>query len=445
MYSRRKFLSMVGAGAGALAAPGIAGLVARRGGVERNEFRKESLWTSETAGMGPMPLLEGDREFDLAIVGGGYTGLSCAYYAKRQRPEWSVAVLEAYRMGSGASSRNSGAVYASYRGLDDSGMPHRGFERFSGFIEEEEIECDFRHASVLHVCATKREAEKARSAIAPGTKWIGPGELRESINTSYYEGAVEHSGYYSIHPAKLVWGLVKAAQRQGAELFEHSPVLRVKAATPAELITPKGTVRAKRVFLATNAHTPRLGFLKYVMMPVHQFTLATRKLSEEETRELGLDRWSLRFEHYLLPVTTDITPSGHFFIRIVLGYASFNSCVWRDIEGARELAAKMFKQRYPWVGELRLERGWHGVTGHTLKAREIASPIESDNIHASVAYNGLGVMPGHNNGYLSACRITGHEESDIRYLAGPSGHIPIPGEYYRSAILKPFMKLATPV
>ena len=181
------------------------------------------------------------------------------------------------------------------------------------------------------------------------------------------------------------------------------------------------------------------------MMPVHQYTLATRKLTEAEIRNFGLERWTLRFERRLLPVTTHLMPSGHFFIRIVLGYASFNSCEWRDTEGARELARRIFVQRYPWIADVELSHGWHGVTGHTLKVREIACPIEGDNIHVSAGYNGLGVMPGHNNGYLTACRITGSQDDDVRYLAGAKGHYPMPGEFYRSIMFKPFMKMMTPV
>ena len=104
----------------------------------------------------------------------------------------------------------------------------------------------------------------------------------------------------------------------------------------------------------------------------------------------------------------------------------------------------MFEQRYPWIAEVGLDRGWQGVTGHTVRVREIAGPVMGDNIHVAVAYNGLGIMPGHNTGYLSACRITGHAEEDMRYMLGWAAQIPIPGEFYRSIILKPVTKLMTP-
>jgi glycine/D-amino acid oxidase-like deaminating enzyme len=442
--SRRKFLYVAGTGAAVVAAPGVGGAIVGVGGVEAESTRGESLWTSETARIPPAPRLENDCHANVAIIGGGGTGLACAYYVKRFLPDWSVTVLESHRLGSGASSRNSGAVRATYHGIDADEMAARGLERLKRFIEEEEIECDFRPAPVVELCTSRRAAEKARTSPDRASRWVPPEELSESMRTSFYSGAVERTEYSSLHPAKLVAGHARAARRVGVALYEHSPVMEVRRGNPAELVTPSATVRADHVFIATNAYTPRLGFLRYLMMPVHQYTLATRKLTDEEIRDSGLERWSLRFERRLLPVTTHLMPSGHFFIRIVLGYAAFNSCEWRDMKGAHELARKMFVQRYPWIADVELIQGWHGVTGHTLNLREIACPIAGDNIHVSAAYNGLGVMPGHNNGYLTACRIAGRDDDDVRFLAGTSGHYPLPGELYRSIVFKPIMRLMTP-
>ena len=440
-----QLLLAIGTGIGVLAAPGVCGMLAAAKGVEAEETREDSLWTSEISLTSDATRFEGERKADLAIIGGGYTGLSCAYYVKKSRPDWNVVLLESHRFGSGASSRNSGAVYARYWGLNNEEMPQRGLERLMRFIQEEEIACGFRPTPTIEVHTSERSANRARASFPENARCIPSEELRESVRTDYYHSATELPDYYTVHPAKLVAGHVKAAHRAGVELYENSPVLKIRKGKPAELLTPAGTVRADKVFIATNAYTPRLGLLKGVMMPVHQYTFATRKLKEEEIQSFALDRWPLRFEHQVLPVTTFLTPGGCFCIRIVLGYASFNSCRWRDIDGARKLAQRMFEQRYPWIADIELAYGWHGVTGHTLRVREISGPVMGENIHASVAYNGLGIMPGHNNGYLSACRIMGEPDGDMRHLCGRKAQIPIPGEFYRSIMFKPFMKMATPV
>jgi gamma-glutamylputrescine oxidase len=441
--SRRKFL--LGTGAGALAAPGVAGLVSSKDQVETGAVRELSLWSSEIAALPSQPRYQGEREVDLAIVGGGYTGLACAYYVKRLRPDWSVVVLDSHEIGSGASSRNSGAVSPKYSGISDPDMPQRGLDRLLNFIESEGIDCDLSPTINLDVLKTKSIAERARSTIKPGENWISPEELRDRTGTSYYAGgAIERAGIYKIHPAKLVNGYAETALRMGVELFENSPVLDIKSGKPATLSTPGGSIRAKHVCLATNAYTPRLGFLGANMFPLHQYTFATRKLTGSEIEGLGLDRWGLRFERITLPVTYRLMPSGHFFVRLVLGYASHNSCHWQDTEGAKQLARRVFEKRYPQIADIGLVHGWHGVTGHTPLFRQIAGPIGDGNIHVSVAYNGSGIVPSHNNGYLTACNIVGQEDQDLRFLTGTAGHVPFPGDFYRSFMLKPFMNLMSP-
>jgi gamma-glutamylputrescine oxidase len=442
--SRRKFL--IGASAGALAAPGIANLAVGKAGVEVDAVRDPSLWTDQVPAFAAQPQYQGDRSVDVAIVGGGYTGLSTAYYLKQLRPDWSVVVLDSHTIGSGASSRNSGAVAPRYVGVDDTDMPMRGLNRLKNFIETEQIECDFLPATNLQVFDSKSQGEKARAQLQPGDKWIAPDELSERINSRYYlGGGVESHGNYKVHPAKLVQGQAKAALENGVELYEHSPVLDVVSGKPARLITPKGEIRAKHVCIATNAYTPRLGYLSSKMFPVHQYTFATRKLSTAEIQGLGLDRWDIRFEDVMLPVTFRLMPSGHFFVRMVLGYASHNSGHWNDIEGARNLAQRVFEQRYPSVASIGLAHGWHGVTGHTPLMQPIAGPIGDGNIHVSVAYNGLGIMPSHNNGYLTACNITGESDQDLHFLTGDKGLAPFPSDFYRSLMMKPFMNMMTPV
>jgi glycine/D-amino acid oxidase-like deaminating enzyme len=442
--SRRNFL--IGTGTAALAAPGIAGMARGRDMVEFGSKRDPSLWSSEIAALPSQPQYQGHRSVDLAVVGGGFTGLACAYYAKRLRPDWSVLVLDSHKLGSGASSRNSGAVAPRYVGIDDPDMPHRGLKRLQSFIETEQVDCEFSPATNLRVLPTKSEGDQARVSLLPGESWIAPEELRDRAGTSYYAGgAVEDAKNYKVHPAKLVEGHIKAALRMGVELYEDSPVLDIKSAKPALLSTPGGEMVAKNVCIATNAYTPRLGFLNYKMFPLHQYTFATRKLRATEVQKLGLDRWDIRFEDVMLPVTFRLMPSGHFFVRMVLGYASHNSCDWQDVEGAKRLAMRLFEQRYTDIADIGLVHGWHGVTGHTPLLQPIAGPIGDGNIHVSVAYNGLGIMPGHNNGYLTACNIVGHADQDLRYLTGDKGLMPFPGDFYRSLMLKPFMSLMTPV
>ena len=440
--SRRNWLL---SGAAAVVAPGLAGLAFSRDGVEVDAVRDVSLWTAQVPALPPFKHFEGPREVDLAVVGGGYTGLSCAYYAKKMRPDWIVIVIDSHEIGSGASSRNSGAVYARHVGIDDPDFADRGLARLRNFIDEEEIDCDFAPAPTLTMAVSKSDASRAQSNLIQGEAWIPGSELSERIGSRYYAGAVESPSYFKIQPAKLLAGHVKAALKVGVEIFGRSPALHVENGKPSIISTPRGDIVAKQVMIATNAYTPRLGLYKFTMYPLHQYSLASRKLTNDELHELALDKWTLRFEPNVLPVTFSVTPTGHFFVRMVLGYASSDSQVWKDSSGAKALATRLFAQRYPGIADLGLDHGWHGVTGHTPLFRPIAGVMGEGNVHISAAYNGLGIMPGHNSGFLSACRITGEAEDDVRILTDASTSVPFPGDYYRSLMLKPVMNLMTPI
>lgn len=443
--NRRNFL--LGASASAVAAPGLINLATDASGVELPTHRSggPSLWTQQIEPARALTKFDQETQADLVVVGGGYTGLACAYYTKKMRPDWKVIVLESHTVGSGASSRNSGAIYARHVGVNDPDMPQRGLERLQQFIETENINCDFRPASTLYAHETQSSAKQARDNLSPGHRWVSPQELRDVAGSDFYAGAVESPGFYKIQPAKLLQGYRDAVIALGVEIYEQSPVMDIDYGKPAIVKTLGGRVSAKHVCIATNAYSPRLGLFQHQMFPVHQYTCATRQLSPTEIKGLGLDRWDLRFEPQILPITFSLTASGHFFLRIVLGYASHDSTEWKDKAYARRLVKKIFQQRYPKIANIGLEHDWHGVTAHTVKMQSIAGPIADGNVHVSIAYNGLGIMPSHNNGYLTACRITGKDEQDLKYLTGTSGQIPVPGDYYRSLLFKPTFRFLQPV
>ena len=132
-------------------------------------------------------------------------------------------------------------------------------------------------------------------------------------------------------------------------------------------------------------------------------------------------------------------------MRMVLGYEHNNSSQWNDIPGALETAKKMFLQRYPSIGNIGFEHHWHGITGHTLTQEPIMGSIGHGNVHVSVAYNGLGIMPSHNNGYLTACKITGQDNQDVSILNTLGNQIPVPRGYYRSLLFKPVFDTLMPI
>ena len=349
----------------------------------------------------------------------------------------SVAVVESQELGSGASSRNSGAVSAGSPGISDAAFSERGLARLRDFIEKENIECDFHPVRTLVTLNSDSDVEKARLQLKQEERLLSRAELNEGIGTSHYFGAIEKQGYSTIQPAKLMHGLVKAVANAGVAIYEKTPALSIQHGTRPRIQTPEGSIESKNMVIATNAYTPRLDVARNLIFPIHHFTVATRQLSASELGKLGLDRWRLRFDNKLIACTFGLTPDSHFFMRLPLNYAASNSEVWADLSGARQLAEQVCKQHYPGLSDIAFDHGWHGVTGHTIVLKPVVETIGEGNVYLTAALNGLGIMPGHNFGYLTACKITGEKEQDISVLDGSSTSIPFPAEFYRSLILKP--------
>ncbi len=427
--------------------------------VESIPEKAETFWTLDAPPLPELPTLDQDLAVDVAIIGGGFTGLACAVYLKRFNPETSVAVLEAQRLGSGASSRNAGSISAEYdgwsqaRGRQDtagartpSELARRYFDRLKEFLREEGIECDLRAGRAL-VLATKRHAKALRRHLSRlkeaglGGAWIDEAQLRAELGTTTYAGGLADENWYFLHPGKLVTGLAESAQRAGVALYEHSRVTSLERGHPVTLRTTGGTVTAGQVVIATNAYAPTLVPVAAKMMPIHHAVLVSRPLTDEEMARAGLELWPLRYETGRPPYaywhTLTVTPDRRLLVRDTLGYRWNNSLQWPHEERQYERVWQKTIQRYAWAQDLTIEYRWHGLTGHTRNGQVIFGSLRPrDGIHLSVAYNGHGLLQAHYNGYLMAMRVLGEpqEEEQLRY--GPGKHGRIPREPFRSLIVR---------
>jgi len=433
--SRRKVIAL--GGVSALVAPGMAGLIRGTPGIERDASRQPSLWTNTAPAIPTYPFLDSSTSADVAVIGGGYTGLACAYYLKKLRPDLSVYVIEAHRLGSGASSRNSGAVSAGSPGISDRGFNDRGLTRLRDFIDAENIACDFRAVRTLVTLNSATEVSEARTQLKAEERLLGRPELSEGIGTDHYWGAIEKQSYSSIQPAKLMHGLAAAAVNAGVHIHENTPALAIENGKRPRIHTPQGTIESSHVVVATNAYTPRLDVMRNLVFPIHHFTVATRQLTNAELAKFGLDRWQMRFDNRLIACTFGLTPDSHFFMRLPLNYAKSNTEVWPDLPGASAIAERVCRVHYPALADLSFEHGWHGVTGHSIQLKPVVKTIGAGNVHVTVALNGLGIMAGHNFGYLTACKITGTQDQDVALLEASSATTPFPTEFYRNLILRP--------
>jgi glycine/D-amino acid oxidase-like deaminating enzyme len=253
------------------------------------------------------PPLDGDVAADLAIVGGGFTGLWAAVLAKRDRPDREVVLLEAETAGWGASGRNGGFVDASLT----HGLPN-GAGRFPRELDALEalgranlaelktdlgalgIDAAWEENGLLSVATRPHELADlgAETALLRRYGYDAEALDREAVRSlvdspTYLGGVLQRTDVGLVDPGALALGLRRAAVALGVRVHERTPVV---SAAPAQLKTPGGTVRAPRILLATGAYKPLTRSIRRLVAPVYDYAVVTEPLSAEQRRALGWEQ-----------------------------------------------------------------------------------------------------------------------------------------------------------
>ncbi|MHB8530555.1 MAG: NAD(P)/FAD-dependent oxidoreductase, partial [Caulobacteraceae bacterium] len=248
-----------------------------------------------------LPALAGDMEADLAVVGGGCTGLSAALHAAERG--MSVILIEGGRIGWGASGRNGGQMIPGLRkgaaglvktfgqerarALFDLAVEARGL--VLELIDRHDIHCDLKTTGHLQAAVKdsdlawmEAEAECLRTVMAwPHTSLLSAEEAREVVTHPYHGGLFDAAGGH-LHPLNYTLGLARAVRAAGVGMFENSPAVGLEETSAgARLATPGGIVRAREVILAGDALLH--GLLRRVetrIMPVANYLVATAPLAD---------------------------------------------------------------------------------------------------------------------------------------------------------------------
>ena len=244
--------------------------------------------------------------YDVAIIGGGFTGLSAARTLAKAGKR--VAVLEARGIGNGASGRNGGHLNNGMAHGYGAAMKRFGAERARAFYhlydagidfiealsEEEGIDCNFRRAGKLkfaskpgHVAGLRASYDLIRQEVDPDTRFLTKDELTDELCTDAAHGAMLYEKSAMMHMGRYVVGLAEAVKRHGADIFEQTEVTHKTHQNGYwHLQTPKGELRATEVIVATGGYSGQYGaaFPEFTrrIVPVGSFILATRPLSADE-------------------------------------------------------------------------------------------------------------------------------------------------------------------
>ncbi len=253
--------------------------------------------------------LQGDIEVDVAIVGGGFTGLSSAYHIKKAEPNLKVALLESEVIGFGASGRNGGfnmtlfgltlsitaLRFSKQKAKEAHHYMERAVDYLRDLVSELGIDCDYEHPGFLRVATSEKykkrilhEMELACKLGLKGIEWLDEAQTREQVRSPLYLGAWWEPRCGILNPAKLAWGWADVIRPMGVEIFENSPVAEiVRENGKIRLVTPNGIVRSDKVVMATNAWSHFFKELKRKQVPVWTHIVMTEPLTEKHFEEIG--------------------------------------------------------------------------------------------------------------------------------------------------------------
>ncbi len=389
---------------------------------------------------------------DVAIVGGGYTGLSAARTLARHGA--TVTVVERHRAGWGASGRNGGFVLPGFQPDADCLVHRYGAERaralfagsmeaigfLEGLIAEEGIDCGYARGGAVILAGRPghfRDLERIRRTLhdrfGHETVLLGPAELRGEIDSLRYYGGLLDPAAGALHPARYCEGLAAAAARAGAAIVEGVEVQGLaRSAGGTTLATSAGPLLAAEVLVATNGYTGRaFPGLRRRVVPVGGYVIATARLEPSVAHGLlprprvMIDTWNLL--HYFR-----LSHDG----RLVFGgRASFTPT---SVERSARILAKAMQKVFPLLARVPIEYAWAGKVCFARDRMPHAGRL--DGVHYALGYAGHGVALatwlGARMGEALAGRgaipdLTGHRLGPIPLYGGTPWFLPAVGGYYR--------------
>ncbi|MEM6462641.1 MAG: FAD-binding oxidoreductase [Pseudomonadota bacterium] len=383
-----------------------------------------SLWDRSATESPYQAGLDGDSACELAIVGGGFTGLSTALHAAERGLDCHV--LEAQQIGYGGSGRNVGFVNAGLwlppkevqtrlgkaegASLIDqlSEMPEYVFS----LIQKHQIRCEPHRNGTIHAAHSpagfadlKSRAEQWKALGAP-VELLSKDAASELIGTSSFHGGLLDHRAGTINPMGYVRGLARAAIGAGAKVSTGVTVLKLRQDGDLwKVETDCGTITAKCVVIGTNAYSDDLWpGLKQTFTVINYFQLATEPLGPEADTILpgkqglwdtGKIMFSLRRDN---------------FDRLILG--SMGSVIGGRTGLSQRWAQRMIRRLFPALGAVAIEESWHGkiamTPDHLFHIHRLA-----DGLYAPIGYNGRGITTGTMFGRALANLLSGADEKTL--------------------------------
>lgn len=385
------------------------------------------------------PRLEGEHRVDVAIVGGGFTGVATAVELAERG--YRVAIVEANRIGWGASGRNGGQVTGSLSGQDamTRQMRHtlgddaeafvwnlrwRGHRIIKQRVEKYAIPCDLKHGHLQaaykpsHIKMLRQDFEESqRHAIGEHIHWLDAEAVRGVVGTELYHGAIRNDYNMHLHPLNLCLGEARAAASLGALIFEHSPVVDIEHGDTPVVVGEHGRVTADSVILAGNAyHRLERKQLKGKLFPASLGIVTTAPLSPEQVQAIDpedLAVYDTRFVLDYYRLTADK--------RLLFGGGANYS--GRDSDDIASELRPRLEHTFPQLKGVAIDFQWQGMAGIVINRIPQLGKL-SDNVYYAQGYSGHGIATSHIVGEIMANAVSGTLEefdafANVRHIRIP--------------------------
>ena len=377
---------------------------------------KEASYWAETAAWPAIAERAWPASVDVAVIGGGYTGLSAARELAQRGA--TVAVLEANTFGSGASSRNGGMVltgmkvgagklvkqYGLQTARDLFCMSLDAISFAEKLIHDEQIECGFSRCGHLelawkpaHFTSYAHEVEMLQRDFNHPVTLIERKDLRSEIGSDLYYGALVDEASAGVNPAQYAAGLTAATERAGALLFEKTPAVAVQRESAAFSIqTPRGNLKAQQVIVATNGYTQKfVPWLTKRIIPIGSYIIATEPLSDALAATLS-PRRRMMFDSKNFLYYFRLSQDNRM---IFGGRAAFHAETPSTVRESAEILKRGMSEVFPQLRDATVSHAWGGTLGFTFDLLPHAG-VSPDGIHYAMGCGGHGVAL---LTYLGAC------------------------------------------
>jgi gamma-glutamylputrescine oxidase len=369
------------------------------------------------------PQLVGDHESDICIIGGGFTGTSAALHLAEAG--YQVTLLEAHKIGWGASGRNGGQICQGHNMGHEEMVKQVGKEAadllwqtsvdsvtlVKDLVKQYQIDCDLSDG-VLHVANKPKHAQEIRDAVAykrdilgyQGVSFLNTDEVAQKLGTDRYHGGEWYAEGAHLHPLNFALGLAKAAEGHGAKLYENSAVIDYQAGENPVVRTAKGKVTCRYILFACNGY---LGHLNRPaarkIMPINNFIIATEPLPQEVIGRINPDNIAIADSKFVVNYYR-LSADGRMLWG---GGENYSPRFPKDIAG---FVKKHMIETYPELDRYRIDYAWGGTLAITLnRMPHIAR--QDENIFVAHGYSGHGVALATFAGAVFAKAVQGSLET----------------------------------